>query len=210
MPNAPTSLRPLVTALVAGGVLALAPGAAAAAQWSSVPITPSAGAVGPANLVFDRTGSGIAYWEGFLQASSPQKFTAEAVRNPATGAWTRRPNLAGITWGSAQIATYSTSRTLLVSRQTSGVGKFNRARFRLVYAFGHTGRAFGALRTLASDVGDVVSATNPSGDTIVAWRKVGRKAPPATPRCRSSTARRRPRGVDGRGAGRERCQARAC
>ena len=171
MRNVPASLRPLLAAVAAGCALAAVP-AAAQAQWTSVPITPSSGAVGPANIAFDRNGTGIAYWEGFLQASSPQKFTAQAVRSPSTGAWARLPNITGITWGSAQIAVFASSRTLLISRQTSSIGKFNRARFRLVYAFGHTGQAFGALRTLASDVSDVVSATSPSGDTIVAWRNV--------------------------------------
>jgi len=171
MMSAPSALRSLPAALVVGCLFVVVP-AASAEPWASVPITSSEGAVGPANVTFDRNGTGIAYWEGILQAGSPQKFTGQAVRNPATGSWARLPNIAGITWGSAQIALYSTSRTLLISRQTSSLGRFNRARFRLVYAFGHTGQSFGALRTLASDVADVVSSTNPSGDTLAAWRNV--------------------------------------
>lgn len=151
--------------LAALALLALAP--AAQAQWRTEAV-PSAGVVGPLRLQFDQGGQGLLSWEGFDQRRSPQKFTALDVRAPG-GGWRRAADPSGITWGGAQIHLYSRTRAILISRQTSGLGRFNRARFRLVYAYGRSDGAFGALHTIAESAEQFTSAANRAGDVLVAW-----------------------------------------
>ena len=155
--------------IVAAATVALGMPSPADAQWSTETIASTAGALGDAQLVFDARGNGSAWWQGFQQHASPQRYTALVVRDSASSTWSAPTRLAGITWGNAQIAAFATQRTLLIATQTSSLGAFNRARRRLVYAFGHTGERFGALRTIDENVSDVDSATNPAGDTIVVY-----------------------------------------
>jgi hypothetical protein len=143
--------------------------AAALAAWTSQPIPGSAGAVTQLGLVFDTRGQGLLTWEAFDQQASPQRVSAAAVRDPS-GAWRAAPNLPGITWGGAAVHDYGATRALLVARQVSGTGAFNRARYRLVDAFGRSDGTFGAPRRLAENVAPAVaSAVNAGGQALVAY-----------------------------------------
>ncbi len=157
-------------ALLAGALagMLLLPGAAFG-QWTSGAI-PGAGAVNQLGLVFDAAGRGLLTWEGFDQQASPPRFSAADVRDATTGVWRRQPNLPGIGWGGAAVYDYAGTRALMIARQVSGFGAFNRARYRLVYAVGHGDGSFGAPRPLAANVGSpVVSAVNARGEGLVAY-----------------------------------------
>ena len=109
-------------------------------------------------LAFDRDGRALTLFEGFQQTQDPQKFTGVAVRDPQ-GTWTRAGDLAGVGWGAAQMLVYGRTRTLVVTRRGN----------RLVWAVGRADGSFGAFRQIASGAGAHASATNPSGDAIVAY-----------------------------------------
>lgn len=142
---------------------------AAGAQWRSESI-PGDGFLSPLNLAFDATGRGLLSWEG-TRARSPSKFTGLAVRAPG-GGWQRAADLAGVTWGNAQIHLYGSRRALLVARRVSSLGRFSRPRWRLVHAFGGSDGSFGTQRTLAEGVllGRFVTAADARGDALVAWQ----------------------------------------
>ena len=161
--TSPPHLHPILPAVAA---LALLVPASAGAQWRTEPV-PSAGLVSPLGIAFDARGRGLFHWEGIEQPS--RRFTGLDVR-AAAGGWERAPDLAGVTWGGAQIHLFGSSRALLVTRQTSSLGAFNRARFRLVSAFGRSSGAFGAFRTLGENVAAPVSAANADGAALVAWQ----------------------------------------
>jgi hypothetical protein len=142
---------------------------AADAQWRTEAV-PGDWYLSPLNLDFDARGRGLLSWEG-INPTSPHKFTALDVRAPG-GGWTQAPNLAGITWGNAQIHLYGSDRALLIAGQVSSLGRFNRARWRLVSAYGRSDGSFGALRTLAEHVslGTLATAADPRGDALAAWQ----------------------------------------
>lgn len=125
----------LAVAVVGLAVGLLGVPASALAQRTAEPV-PGVGAVGPLGLTFDAGGQGLFTWEGFDQQATPQRFTAVDLRDPTSGTWRRAPDVPGITWGGAAVYEYAKTHTLLIARQTSSVGKFNRARFRVVYSFG--------------------------------------------------------------------------
>lgn len=188
------------SATVLGIALALAACTPAAADVWRTEAIPSDGVVSPLGLAFDAQGRGVLSWEAFLQERSPQKLTAIAVRAPA-GGWSRAPDLSGITWGDAQVDLYGHTRALLVARQVSSVGAFNRARLRVVYAFGRSDGTFGALHRLEDHVGATVSAVNGAGDAIVAWSEdraaVVRVSERAAGRAFSVAQTRSPAGANG-------------
>ncbi|MBI5105548.1 MAG: hypothetical protein HZB46_11325 [Solirubrobacterales bacterium] len=148
------------------GAAALLPAAPAPAAWTPEPV-PSTDVLQPLDLAFDGQGRALATWEGFAQPS--RKFTGVDVR-AADGTWTRGADLAGITWGRARVHLYGSTHALLVSAQTARLGAFNRAVFRLVYAYGRSDGTFGPLRTLAEETTQQVSAANGKGQALVAWR----------------------------------------
>ena len=158
-----TSRHAILPALAALALLVPAP---ATAQWRGEQV-PGAGVVSPLGIAFDARGRGLFHWEGIRQPND--KFTGLDVR-AAAGGWERAPDLAGVTWGGAQIHLFGSSRALLVTRQTSSLGAFNRARFRLVCAFGRSDGTFGAFRTLGENVAAPVSAANADGAALVAWQ----------------------------------------
>jgi hypothetical protein len=169
--NGPGPQAPRRTRRVAGAtaaiLLLLLPGAARG-QWTSTTI-PGTGALNQLGLVFDGTGRGLLTWEGFDQQASPQRFTAVDVRDPS-GAWRRQRNVPGIGWGGAAVYDYAGTHALMIARQVSGVGVFNRARYRVVYAFGRSDGSFAAPRPLAENVASsVASAANAAGEALVAY-----------------------------------------
>ena len=168
MPSRLRLLRCHLVAIAALCALAVSP-TAAAAQWRTEPV-PGEWFVSPLSLDFDARGRALFSWEG-INPTSPRKFTALAVRAPG-GGWQRAANLAGITWGNAQIHLYGRDRALLVAGQVSSLGRFNRARWRLVQAYGRSNGSFGSLRTLAERVslGTLVTAADARGDALVAWQ----------------------------------------
>src|SRR4051794_18144182 len=111
--------------------LAVVPPTAASAAWRAEDVPGTTGALSVRSLGVDPQGRALTVFEGFLQERSPQRFTGTATRAPA-GGWTRGPDVAGMGWGSAQALLYGQTRVLLVARQVSGTGAFNRSRFRLV------------------------------------------------------------------------------
>jgi hypothetical protein len=161
--TSPTRTLPILPTLALLALLAPAP---AGAQWRTEQV-PGAGVVSPLGIAFDARGRGLFHWEGFEQPN--RRFTGLDVR-AAAGGWERAPDLAGVTWGGAQIHLFGSSRALLVTRQTSSLGAFNRARFRLVSAFGRSDGTFGAFRTLDENVAAPVSAANADGAALVAWQ----------------------------------------
>ena len=162
------SFRARLAALVVLCSLALLP-SPAGAQWRTEPV-PGEWFLSPLSLDFDARGRALLSWEG-INPTSPRKFTALDVRTPG-GGWTRAPNLSGITWGNAQIHLYGSDRALLVAGQVSSLGRFNRARWRLVQAYGRSNGSFGSLRTLAERVslGTLATAADARGDALVAWQ----------------------------------------
>jgi hypothetical protein len=187
-----------VVGLVVGGLL-IAPGLARA-QWTSESI-PGAGVASPLGLSFDGAGRGLFTWEGFDQSASPQRFTAADAR-AASGVWSREPSLAGLTWGGAQVSLYGVSRALLVARQTSSIGAFDRACFRLVYAFGRSDGSFDGFHRLAEGVSpSVVSAVNRAGAGLIAWADARTGATWISERAAGATGFSRPRRVAAGGVG---------
>ena len=130
----------------------------AAAAWRGEDVPGSAGGLAPArSLAFDRDGRALLLFEGFHQATR-RTFTGVAVRD-AGGAWASRGDLQGVGWGAAQAHAYGRTRTLLVTRRGRD----------LVWATGRTDGTFGSFRRIASPVGSIASAANPSGDAVAAF-----------------------------------------
>lgn len=141
-------LRFHLVAIAALCALAASP-TAAGAQWRTEPV-PGEWFLSPLSLDFDARRRALGSWEG-INPTSPRRFTALDVRAPG-GGWTRTANLSGITWGNAQIHLYGSDRALLVAGQVSSLGRFNRARWRLVQAYHSraSGRACAQHRRAAS------------------------------------------------------------
>ena len=162
MPPRSTVLMSLATLLA---VVCLAP-QAAAATWALEPVPAGPGALGPARLSFDAQGRGLLLFDGVPSASQP-RFTGMVTRAPG-GGWTRLANLPAVGWGNAQALQYATTRVLFVSGQVASVGAFNRAKLRLVAAFGRSdGSGLGSWQTLAPSESGFVAAANHSGQAIV-------------------------------------------
>lgn len=139
----------------------------ASAQWAIEPIGASEGVRQLHDLAFDAEGRGLLSWDAVLQGSAQPVFGGLAARDPA-GGWQRPPNLAGVDPITAQIHLWSRQRALLVAREGSPAGPGNR---RLVVADGQTDGGFGPLRTLAQFTAGTWSASNASGDAIVAYTR---------------------------------------
>src|SRR5436190_8610812 len=148
-------------------VLALVLAPPAGAQWVIEPISASEGVRELHDLDFDAQGRGLLSWDANLPGNVPPIFGGLAARDPA-GGWQRPPNLAGVDPATAQIHLWSRQRALLVAREGSPAGPGNR---RLVVADGQTDGGFGPLRTLAQFVAGTWSASNASGDAIVAYTR---------------------------------------
>jgi hypothetical protein len=143
-------------------VLALAAAPPAAADvWQIEPIGASEGVYSLHDLDFDSQGRGLLSWAGALQGRVPPIFGGLALRDPA-GGWTRPPDLGGLEPVSAQVHLFSDQRALLVARAGT--------RRRVVVADGRSDGGFGPRRTLAEFVAATWSASNVSGDAIVAWK----------------------------------------
>jgi hypothetical protein len=139
---------------------------AVAADWITEPVPAGPGALGPARLSFDAQGRGLLLWNGVPTAAQP-RFTGMATRAPG-GGWTRLANLRGVGWGNAQALQYATTRVLFVSGQVASTGAFNRAKLRLVAAFGRSdGTGLGSWRTLAPSETGFVAAASHAGQAIV-------------------------------------------
>ena len=124
----------------------LAAPATAAAAWRTETIPGTAGASPPGSFAFDRR-VGLIVFEAFNQQRSPSRLTGQALRAP-TGGWTRLADIRGVGSGSAAVHPYARSRALLITREVTGFGRFNRARFRLVWALGRTDGGSGAFRQI--------------------------------------------------------------
>jgi hypothetical protein len=155
-------LVPLWAALA----VVLAP-SAARAQWVLEPIGASEGVSQLYDLAFDAQGRALLSWDASLAGHVPQVFGGLATRDPA-GGWGRPPDLAGVDPTTAQIHLWSQTRALLVAREGSPAGPGRR---RLLVADGQSDGAFGALRTLGQFTETAWSASNASGDAIVAWTR---------------------------------------
>ena len=139
---------------------------AVAANWTTEPVPAGPGALGPARLSFDAQGRGLLLLNGVPTAAQP-RFTGMATRAPG-GGWTRLANLRGVGWGNAQALQYATTRVLFVSGQVASTGAFNRAKLRLVAAFGRSdGTGLGSWQTLAPSETGFVAAANHAGQAIV-------------------------------------------
>src|SRR3982751_3311050 len=148
-----------------GLVLALAP--AASAQWVVEPVGASEGVRELHDLAFDGQGRALLSWDATLTGHAPPMFGGLAARDPA-GGWQRPPDLVGVDPVTAQIHLWSQQRALLVAREGSAAGPGRR---RLVVADGQTDGGFGALRTLAQFTAGTWSASNASGDAIIAYTR---------------------------------------
>ena len=159
---------PIVVVLLLGFALP-----AAAATWTSEPVPAGPGALGPARLSFDAQGRALFLWNGVPTASQP-RFTGMASRAPG-GGWTRLANLPAVGWGNAAALQYATTRVLFVSGQVASVGAYNRAKLRLVAAYGRSdGSGLGSWQTLAPYETGFVAAANHSGHAIVLFDAGGR------------------------------------
>ena len=159
---------PIVVVLLLGFALP-----AAAATWTSEPVPAGPGALGPARLSFDAQGRALFLWNGVPTASQP-RFTGMASRAPG-GGWTRLAKLPAVGWGNAAALQYATTRVLFVSGQAASVGAYNRAKLRLVAAYGRSdGSGVGSWQTLASYETGFVAAANHSGHAIVLFDAGGR------------------------------------
>jgi hypothetical protein len=139
---------------------------AAAATWTTEPVPAGPGALAPARLSFDAQGRALFLWDGVPTASQP-RFTGMASRAPG-GGWTRVANLPGVGWGNAQALQYASTRVLFVSGQVASVGAYNRAKLRLVAAYGRSdGSRPGNWQTLAPYETGFVAAAAHSGQAIV-------------------------------------------
>ena len=145
--------------------LALIAPAQAAANWLLEPIGASEGVHELHDLGFDADGRALLSWEARLAGHVPPVFGGLAARDPA-GGWVRPPNLAGVDAASAEIHLHSQGRALLVGREGGPAGPGRR---RIVVADGQADGGFGNLRSLASFTARSWSASNASGDAIVAW-----------------------------------------
>jgi hypothetical protein len=146
---------------------------ALAATWTTEPVPAGPGALGPTRLSFDAQGRALLLWDGAPTASQP-RFTGMASRAPG-GGWTRLANLPGVGWGNAQALQYATTRVLFVSGQVASVGAFNRAKLRLVAAYGRSdGSGLGSWQTLAPYETGFVAAANHSGQAIVVFDAGGK------------------------------------
>ena len=97
-----------------------------------------------------------------------------ATRAPG-GGWTRPANLPGVGWGNAAALQYGTTRVLFVSGQVASTGAYNRAKLRLVAAYGRSdGSGLGSWQTLAPYETGFVAAANHSGHAIVLFDGGGR------------------------------------
>ena len=148
-------------------VLVLVHAPAAGAQWAVEPISASEGVRELHDLGFDASGRALLSWDAVLPGNVPPVFGGLAARDPA-GGWQRPPHLAGVDPVTAQIHLWSGQRALLVAREGSPAGPGNR---RLVVADGQTDGGFGPLRTLARFTAGTWSASNGSGDAIVAYTR---------------------------------------
>jgi hypothetical protein len=154
--------------LPASAVLALAlADPAAAAPWLLEPIGASEGVHALHELSFDAQGRALLSWDADLQGHVPPVFGGLAARDPA-GGWLRPPDLAGVDPASAQIHMWSQQRALLVAREGGATGPGRRG---LVVADGQSDGGFGPLRRLANFTLGSWSASNVSGDAIVAWTR---------------------------------------
>jgi len=140
---------------------------AANAQWTVEPIGASEGVHELHDLAFDAQGRGLLSWDANLPGHVPPVFGGLAARDPA-GGWQRPPDLAGVDPATAQVHLWSVQRALLVAREGSPAGPGRR---RLVVADGQTDGGFGALRTLAQFTAGTWSASNVSGDAILAYTR---------------------------------------
>ncbi|MEY2514843.1 MAG: hypothetical protein QOJ89_2201 [bacterium] len=145
--------------------LASAATATAAGPWLIEPIGASEGVSELHDLAFDAQGRGLLSWDASLQGHVPPVFGALAVRD-AAGGWLRPPDVAGVDPVSAQVHVWGQQRTLLVAREGGPAGPGRR---RLVAADGQSDGGFGPLSTLATFTNRSWSASNASGDAIVAW-----------------------------------------
>ena len=137
----------------------------AQARWLIEPIGASEGVRELHDLGFDAQGRGLLSWDASLQGHDPPQFGALAARDPA-GGWLRPPNIAGVDPVSAEVHLDSQGRALLVGREGGSAGPGRR---RLVVADGQSDGGFGALSSLATFTARSWSASNSSGDAIVAW-----------------------------------------
>ncbi len=140
---------------------------AASAQWLLEPIGASEGVRQLHDVSFNGQGRALLSWDAALDGHTPRIFGGLAVRDPA-GGWLRPPDLAGVDPVTAQIHRWSQDRTLLVAREGSPAGPGRR---RLLVADGQSDGGFGALRALAQFTALSWSASNGSGDAIVAWTR---------------------------------------
>lgn len=139
---------------------------AVAGTWTAEPVPAGPGALGPARLSFDAGGRGLFLWDGVPTATQP-RFTGMASRAPG-GGWRRLANLPDVGWGNAQALQYASTRVLFVSGQVASVGAYNRAKLRLVAAYGRSdGSGPGTWQTLAPFETGFVAAANHSGHAIV-------------------------------------------
>jgi len=160
--------RPALSAALSGAVLALGLTALpAGAQWVLEPIGASEGVRQLHDLAFDANGRGLLSWDAALDGHVPRIFGGVAARDPA-GGWQRPPDLAGIDAVSAQIHLWSQDRTLVVGREGGVTGPGRR---RLLVADGRSDGGIGATRTLGQFTAASWSASNASGDAIVAWTR---------------------------------------
>ena len=160
---------------------------AVAANWTTEPVPAGPGALGPARLSFDAQGRGLLLFNGVPTASQP-RFTGMATRAPG-GGWTRLANLPGVGWGNAQALQYATTRVLFVSGQVASTGAFNRAKLRLVAAFGRSdGTGLGRWQTLAPRETGFVAAASESGPSSALAATGSRRS--SAPRAAGSARRR--------------------
>src|SRR6188472_317212 len=131
----PARTRILVSIATAVALLGVAL-PAVAATWTTEPVPAGPGALGPARLSFDAGGRALLLWDGVPTASRP-RFTGMATR-ASGGGWTRLADLPGVGWGDARALQYGRDRVLFVSGQVATVGRFNRAKLRLVAAVGRS------------------------------------------------------------------------
>lgn len=140
---------------------------AADASWPAAPVS-EAGAQYPTELQFAADGSGLLTWEGYVPGHTPRpKLTGLVLRAPL-GAWTRGPDVPGVTWGLARVHAAGT-RAVLVGMRAYRFVAFNRARWEVVTATGGLDGRFGPVRTITRDVRWVGSAAGGRGEVLAAW-----------------------------------------
>ncbi len=146
---------------------------AVAGTWTTELVPAGPGALGPARLSFDAGGRGLLLWNGTPAATQP-RFTGMATR-AAGGGWSRLANLPDVGWGNAQALQYASTRVLFVSGQVASVGAYNRAKLRLVAAYGRSdGSGLGRWQTIAPFETGFVAAANHAGHAIVLFDAGGK------------------------------------